>query len=83
MYWCVGNNNSFKIKIDNFPFILESSPSVEALPSAIMDESPVNPPPVDSWEEEADKETEEGNSIYWRLIFAFNNMPKLVSAGDP
>ena len=56
---------------------------MEALPSAIMDESPVNPPPVDSWEEEADKETEEGNSIYWRLIFAFNNMPKLVSAGDP
>jgi hypothetical protein len=25
-----------------------------------VDESPSNPPPVDSWEEEADKETEEG-----------------------
>ena len=48
-----------------------------------MDESPSNPLPVDSWEEEADKETEEGKkplalpfkcSLLWLLFgdgFAF------------
>lgn len=45
--------------ITNYKYILESSPTTDA-PST-SDASPSNPP-VDNWEEEADKEHAEGMS---------------------